>query len=977
MKIKSDGIGRTFECVLHFAGYAGSTLYAASFAGSSSAVWAVASNILEGHSASLYDQDDDFIRILYPERGGYKKLETKVGDIYHCMIVHKSAVFSENSTKPIILAPDGDIKKAVGRYVSSRFTVPPEWEGDYYDLFNSSRVSVIVNPMIEVWQDLKIVRLDSVEDVRPFEVTDKTLRDGIDAALKSGRLKVPDSKMVGFFNPSMNMREYLKANVAVLKDQLRSVKPIHNPDTDGLDPCIGQMGMIPFPAQGHVIQGLYKALTKKDTIHTADACGDMGSGKSIIALGVANCLYQGKKSMSVLLSAPGITIPKWDKKEIAETLPDAKTRIIGSTDDAANYLRMVRQGYKPDGLEFVLVGIDRAKLGPDPWFAGIWKRVAGSKEYCWHCPDCGEPLLDLTGNYSEGEEPFLRWDDIAEGSPERSGNLRPNGISEGFMPKWKIPTKHKKCRCGAHLWRPALKSRGETKNKPRWFVGFILRHLRKHFDLLIMDEVHQTRASDSGRGDAFVQMIKAGKNTLNLTGTLTNGSSTSCKELIWRTDPASMIREGFDHQTSSVSWAKKYGVLEKTTKHDEGDDGVVTRRKKNQAMIKEKPGIAPQLIANHLLHRAAFLELGDLGLPLVELKEIPVFIGMDDDHRDEYKQFHENLHATCMTAHASGIKGAFARFVPSTINYADRPDMGGYVDIGPKGKAMYHTSAPSFPVDYYHAKERELVRLVRENLAQDRGCMIYCNYTDYYAAHHRVKDVLEAHGIEAHVLESHVSPEKRIEWLAQKEEQGAKVLICNMRLVQVGLDLISWPSIFFYQMDYNIDTVRQASRRAWRIGQTRECRVYYLVYESSQQAAQFETCMVKRAHAMLAEGRLDRSELAAFGRESTSLAMDLADCLTGEEATKKWEELARRDIDETLDMVDESRFMEVLHKTRHELVKKTLELCGLPTDHLEELIEEISTRPSVYELTAFLPKRRKRATKKTEGYQQITFELAI
>jgi len=972
--IKSDEVGRTFECVLHFVIYSGSTLYASSFAGSSSAAWGIAANIINGSPVMIYNEDH-YVQRLYPERGSYKKIESRVGDVYHCLVIHKSAVFSENSTRPLVLAVDGDVRKSIGRYVTSRFTVPPEWESEYLDLFETSEMSVLSNPLIETWRNIKAVRLDWVTGVTPYEVTDATVRVGIDAALKSGRLKVPFSKARGVFDPSMSMRDYLKANTGTLKDQLKAIRPRHDPATGKLNPAIGQMDRIPFPAQSHVIQGLVKSLAVRNSV---EAVGDMGSGKSIIALGVANCLSQGKKSMSVLLSAPGIMIPKWEKREIAETLSGAKVRVLRSTEDAAQYVRLVREGYEPDGLEFVLVGIDRAKLGPEPWFAGVWKRIKGNRTaYCWHCPDCGQPLLDISGKYDSGEEPYLQWSDVAHGDPpEKSGRL-PNGLPEGFIPKWKLPSKHKRCSCGASLWRPALKSRGETPNKPRWFVSLLLKRLKRHFDLFVMDEVHQTRAADSGRGDAFAQMIKASKKVLSLTGTLVNGMSTSVKELIWRTDPSSMLREGFDHKTSPIAWAKKYGVLEKITKNKgDADTGIVTRRKRNQSIVHERPGIAPQLVINHLLHRAAFLELGDLELPLVELKEIPVFVNMDQDHADEYKKFHETLHTHCMNARASGQIGAFSRFIPATINYADRPDMGAYVEIGRNkdGRPMYKTSAPSFPEDSYHAKEREMVKIIRENLAQDRGCIVYCNYTDAYGVHHRVRDVLAAHEIDAQVLESYVSPEKRIEWLAQQEEKGSKVLVCNMRLVETGLDLISWPTIMFYQMNYNIDTVRQASRRAWRIGQTRECRVYYLVYESSQQAAQFEYCMVKRAHALLAEGRLDRSELAAFGRESTSLAMDLADCLAGEEAARRWKDLARRDMDESLEVVEESRFMDVLNKRTRELTRRTLELCGLPTDHLDEEVEEIVSRPNVLDLAAFLPKRRKRVRKVATGQVSI-FDL--
>lgn len=975
MQIKVKGIGRTFQCVLHFAAYSGLNLLAASFAGPATSVWGVSSNIMNGRDVSILDEESE-IR-LYPVKGMYKSIEKKSGDVYHCLIFHKSALLNEDFTRPTIIAPDGDIRKATGRYITTKFAVPVEWEMDYLDILNYTEAIIVQSPYMDIWRNLRVIEITSVKGTGKPGLTDETLIQGIEKALSDGTLKIPESSAEGKFDPGWTMREYLKANARILANQVKSVRPRHDPEKDKLHPAIGQMERIPFPAQAHVIQGLVNTLKQQNM---AIASGDMGTGKSIIAIGVVNILHheKGKGPMPVLLSAPGITIPKWEKKEIPETLPDAKTYVIRSTEDALRYFRKVREGYKPEGLEFVLVSIDRAKLGPEPWCSATWKRVAGTKEYAWHCPNCGDPIPDPNPK----KEDYLRWNGFACGSPPtKRKNLLPNGLPEGFIPKWKLPNKIKKCpQCGSPLWRPALKSRGETKNRPRWYVSQILKKLRRYFDIFIMDEVHQTKASDSGRGDAFAQMVKAGKKTLCLTGTLVNGMSTSIKELLWRTDPKSLLREGFDHKTGIVGWAKRYGVLEKVIRTDEEDEGIITRRKKREAQPREKPGIAPELVANHLLHRAAFLELSDLGLPLIELKEIPKIITMDDEHLEEYKRFHNKLYNTCAHAYVNKVRGAFAKFIPATINYADRPDMGAEVEIKNGKKTWDVVYAPAFDPDYYHAKERELVNIVKENLEEDRGCVIYCNYTDTFGTHHRLKQVLEAHGIESYILESHVSPEKRVEWLSQREEAGDKVIICNMRLVETGLDLLPWPTLIFYQLNYDINTVRQASRRAWRIGQTRECRVYYLVYDGTQQMAQFQTCMLKRAHALLAEGRLDRSELASFGRDShSSLTADLADCLADEDTAEKWKELARKDMD--IETVEESKFMEILNKTKVKLARETLRLCGMTADEIDEVIDEEEVeRPTILDLEAFLPKRKKKKRKKKvpEGYVQLSlFEMSI
>jgi len=52
--------------------------------------------------------------------------------------------------------------------------------------------------------------------------------------------------------------------------------------------------------------------------------------------------------------------------------------------------------------------------------------------------------------------------------------------------------------------------------------------------------------------------------------------------------------------------------------------------------------------------------------------------------------------------------------------------------------------------------------------------------------------------------------------------------LLSQELVQVGLDLLCTPTLIFYQFSWSLFTINQAARRAWRIGQTEECRLYYL-----------------------------------------------------------------------------------------------------------------------------------------------------
>ena len=67
-------------------------------------------------------------------------------------------------------------------------------------------------------------------------------------------------------------------------------------------------------------------------------------------------------------------------------------------------------------------------------------------------------------------------------------------------------------------------------------------------------------------------------------------------------------------------------------------------------------------------------------------------------------------------------------------------------------------------------------------------------------------------------------------------------MISHPRLLETGLDLFdkngrhNFSTICFYETGYNLFTLRQASRRSWRIGQTKPCRIVYLHYAETMQA---------------------------------------------------------------------------------------------------------------------------------------------
>ena len=99
------------------------------------------------------------------------------------------------------------------------------------------------------------------------------------------------------------------------------------------------------------------------------------------------------------------------------------------------------------------------------------------------------------------------------------------------------------------------------------------------------------------------------------------------------------------------------------------------------------------------------------------------------------------------------------------------------------------------------------------------------------------------------------------------------MLVCHPRLVQTGLDLIDFPTIVWDEVDYSTYVMRQASRRSWRIGQTRPVKVVFMSYRNTLQADALKLVAKKLQSSLAVEGELPEDGLAAYGDDGDDLMM--------------------------------------------------------------------------------------------------------
>ena len=121
-----------------------------------------------------------------------------------------------------------------------------------------------------------------------------------------------------------------------------------------------------------------------------------------------------------------------------------------------------------------------------------------------------------------------------------------------------------------------------------------------------------------------------------------------------------------------------------------------------------------------------------------------------------------------------------------------------------------------------------------------------------------------------------VAPDRREAWVADRVKQGVDVLICHPRLVQTGLNLVDFPTICWAETDYSVYTMRQASRRSWRIGQTRPVKVVFMSYRNTLQADALKLVARKLQSSLAVEGELPEDGLAAYGDDGDDIMMALA-----------------------------------------------------------------------------------------------------
>jgi hypothetical protein len=138
---------------------------------------------------------------------------------------------------------------------------------------------------------------------------------------------------------------------------------------------------------------------------------------------------------------------------------------------------------------------------------------------------------------------------------------------------------------------------------------------------------------------------------------------------------------------------------------------------------------------------------------------------------------------------------------------------------------------------------------------------------------------------------------KRELWYEKQLKDGVEVVICHPKLVETGLDLLAFPTLYFYETGYSLHTLRQASRRSWRIGQKHPVKVKFFVSKATTQTTCLRLMGKKMLVALMMEGKFSGEGIHSLESDDDMMSAVARELVErgrfGESADAVWADLKR------------------------------------------------------------------------------------
>lgn len=614
------------------------------------------------------------------------------------------------------------------------------------------------------------------------------------------------------------------------------------------------------------------------------------------ALGALHGLWAAQKkdgrgkSFGIVMCPSHVT-RKW-VREIGETLPDTYAMVVHSITDLDRLYALYEQG---DKSVYAVFSKERARDGYMRYPAVRWNE----RRRAFLCPDCDAVIEmkiseDGTHYTVPADQFFFQREHKKNHVCPKCGTPLWSAVNPDRRMEWvKIGEYGWVHRYGAEAHLQRTKNahvcdqlaqiaqdpdgyypvRGAQRRYP--LSTYIKKKLHGRIGSFLCDELHEYNNA-SGQGDAMAELYGASKLFVGMTATLINGYSSGIFHLLYRIVPGLMLKDGKQYG-SPGDFDAEYGVVENAYETRDAEYNANRRASKRKTRTRQLPGVSPLVFSRFLLEYTAFLSLSDMGKDLPSYEEIPVALDMPEDVGECYQAVQNVLQKVLKNDRKAAQKILSAYLNLLTV-YPDQPydqpevihPITGMPIVTPKSCGDFSRLFP---------KEEKVLELVRQKTANGERVLIYTSWTRTDSQQKLLK-LLQENGYRTEILAPQIATEKREEWVDKRVKNGLQVLITNPRCVETGLDLNAFTTIIFYSMGYNLFTLRQASRRSWRINQTEpKVEVYMLYYADTLQAKAIKLMASKLAVAGIIEGTFSEEGLAAMSdvKDLTSqMAKELA-----------------------------------------------------------------------------------------------------
>lgn len=860
---------------------------------------------------------------LRAEKGMYEKFPMTLNQNRKALaIVHDDVL---NNSK-YVLSFDGDPAKDIAQLLggsSYGLHILPEWEKTVFEelLYRNHLEEHHIYKDEALFPDgLSLYSIDLTEEQADLF---------IEELLQTNKIIFPREGSGEALHEIEDLTTYLlNHNEAMVEKLSETVTPTHNPLIHESLPHFEQYPRELFPVQSHAATAVAKRLLEQKAVIIQ---GEMSTGKSGIMTAIADGYHalKGKEGYHVCLMCPPNLTRKWPE-EIKILIPHADVHVITNSFQLIRYhAEWVRQGKPtPKVPTFFVISFTtmRGDARTVPAVSYEFKRTRQQLEQSeepykagFYCSSCGKPHqtvedkrmeLDEAGNEVEHFETHnMTANEFGESRRLNSGAKPANAFCfychETLWTKI-VPTRYSSYGEWAKYEKRVIHA--IEQNNPRLLsqiqstqpeypkavgmpkriatIEYIRRKMKNFFDMSIVDEVHMLKGGMTAQGNSLGSLVQASKKVVAGTGTLFGGKSEDIYYLLWRMFPQDMVASGFKYE-EVTRFNEEYGNVEETVREQKEHSGEFTNTNSRgglrRSTKKVLPGISPFIFGRYMIQNVINVRLKDVWPDPVELVDTPtIFVPMSEEIESRYRGMISAFEHAINTR-----EDGYKLYLPMTdygISYADNPFT--FPDATFKnanGGRDIIWRARHLSKDITLPKEKKLQEIIQGEISEGRKSIVYVRDTGSSVAGRdvrpRLQKKLEEIGAKVCILDTGTtSTNSRSEWLEKKmEEENYDVCIVSQELVKVGLDLLCTPTIIYYQFSWSLFTINQASRRAWRIGQTQECRLFYLAYENTFQEKMAELIALKNRATAAINGEVSSDGLSAMLGDDGDLQSMLID----------------------------------------------------------------------------------------------------